>query len=134
MTTSTSPARSSGYADRPDYRVNLLRRTNRVEARSDAHRLASSTRAVVVDEQEHALVVYFPREDVDMATLVPLDVRSTHCPFKGDAHYWALADAPGEPIAWSYPACYPEVAAITNHIAFYQDKVEVRLGAKAGLG
>lgn len=103
-----------------------------MEARSGARRLASGTHAIFVDEQDHALVIYFPRNDVDMAVLVPLALRPTHCPFKGDARCWALSDAPGEPVAWSYASPYPEVAAIAGHIAFSQDKVELRLGARAG--
>ena len=91
-----------------------------------------ATHAIVVDEQDHALVVYVPRADVEMAALIPLASALTHCPFKGDAHYWALHDAPGEPVAWSYAAPYPEVAALADHIAFYQNKVELRLGGNGG--
>lgn len=122
--------RPSGYTARPDYRVDLLRRPNLITAIAGDRRIASSERAIIVDEQDHALVVYFPRADVDMAALIPLAARSTHCPFKGDAHYWTLADAPGEPVAWSYASPYPEVAAITDHIAFYQDKVAIVMGSK----
>ena len=126
----TSASRPSGYVEVPDYRIDLLRRTNRIEARSGTRRLALSTHAIIVDEQDHALVVYFPRADVDMTALVPHD-RSSHCPFKHDAQYWALATSPGEPIAWSYPTPYPKVVTITDHIAFNQDKIEIMLGAES---
>ena len=123
---------ASGYADRPDYHVNLLRRSNLVEVRSGARLIASSSRAILVDEQDHALVVYVPCSDVDMAVLVPVASRSTHCPFKGEARYWALREAAGEPVAWSYATPYAEVAALAGHIAFYQDRVELRLGSRGG--
>ena len=32
---------------------------------------------------------YFPREDVDMELLIPSQ-SVTHCPHKGDAHYWSI--------------------------------------------
>ena len=124
------PSRPSGYAAHPNYRVDLLRRPDHVEARIGALRLASSERAIIVDEQDHAPVVYFPPEDVDMTALVAFADRSTHCPFKGDAEYWALIEAPDEPVAWSYPAPYIEVAPIANHIAFEKDKVEVLVGVE----
>lgn len=126
--TTTSPSRLSGYTTRPDYRVDLLRRSNRIEARTGGQLIAASARAILVDEQDHALVAYFPRSDVDMDALTPLAARTTHCPFKGDAQYWTLAAAPGEPVAWSYAAPYPEVAAIAEHIAFYLDRVVISLG------
>jgi uncharacterized protein (DUF427 family) len=124
--------RLSGYAARPGYRVDLLRRPNRLTASVGGREIASSDRAILVDEQDHALIAYFPSADVDMTALVRLAARTTHCPFKGDAHYWTLTDAPGDPVAWSYAAPYAEVAAIAGHIAFYQDRVDVRLAAKAG--
>lgn len=128
---SVSSARPSGYAAQPDYRVDLLHRSNRIEAGIGVRRLASSENAIIVDEQDHALVVYFPRADVDMAALIPLATRSTHCPFKGDANDWALAEAPDKPVAWSYAAPYPAVAAIAGYIAFYQDQIEILLRGKA---
>jgi uncharacterized protein (DUF427 family) len=121
----------SGYLVRPDYRVDLLRRRNRVTAAAGETALASTKRPITVDEQGHGLVVYFPRADVDVGALVPVDDRTTFCPYKGDASYWALATAPDQPIAWSYEQPFDEVAAIRGCIAFYQDRVEVRLGGEA---
>ena len=63
-------------------------------------------------------------------SLLPLATPTTHCPYKGDAHYYTLSAAPAEPIAWSYAAPYAEVAAIAGYIAFYQDKIELRLGSQ----
>lgn len=130
MNEPTPTTHPSGYAARPDYRVDLLQRQKHVEARAGKIRLAASGRAIVVDEQDHALVVYFPRPDVDMAALVSLSPKRTHCPFKGEADYWTLAARPGEPIAWSYETPYPEVAGIAWHIAFYHDRVEIVPGAE----
>jgi uncharacterized protein (DUF427 family) len=116
----------SGYVDRPDYRVDLLVRRNRFEARAGEVLLASSERCILVDEQDHGLVVYFPRADVDLGRLEASD-RTSRCPFKGNASYWRLPGG-GEEVAWTYDDPYPQVASIAGYVAFYQDRVAVSLG------
>ena len=54
----------SGFEDRPDYRVDLLARRNRITVTADGEVLADSTRCLLVDEQDHGLVFYFPPDDV----------------------------------------------------------------------
>lgn len=130
MSLSASTNRPSGYDARPDYRVELLRRPNRIVARLGDIILADSDRAIIVDEQDHDLVVYFPREDVAMQHLAAFEPESSYCPFKGDAGYFTLASDRDDLIAWTYNEPYHEVAAITGHIAFYQNKVDVRLGTR----
>lgn len=57
-------------------------------------------------------VTYFPRADVDMAVLVPVD-KTTHCPLKGDTEYFDIV-VDGERIPeaawptstpWRWPRC-----------------------------
>jgi uncharacterized protein (DUF427 family) len=115
------------WADRPDYRVDLLPRRNRVTVRSATDVLAESLRPLVVDEQVHGLVVYVPGDDVEMARLEPSETV-TFCPFKGHASHWRLAGTEGPDVAWSYEEPFPEVARIAGHIAFYQDRVHVEIG------
>jgi uncharacterized protein (DUF427 family) len=116
----------SGYGERPDYRVDVLRRRNRVTVRHDGRVLADTAAPLIVDEQDHGLVFYIPDADVRFDLLVATDDRS-RCPYKGDARYWRLADGI-EPVAWAYPDPYPEVAQIAGHVAFYQDRVHVEVG------
>jgi uncharacterized protein (DUF427 family) len=116
----------SGYVERPDYRVDVLRRRNRVKARAGDQVLADSEHTLLVDEQDHGLVFYFPEDDVDFSQMVPTDDR-TRCPYKGYASYWRLADG-GRPVAWTYREPYPQVAQIAGHVAFYQDRVTVEIG------
>lgn len=118
----------SGYLQRPDYRVDLLRRRNRFQVRHGEVKLADSTATLIVDEQDHALMVYFPRNAVAFHQLVTVPGRTTHCPYKGDAVYWAAASAPEVPIAWSYEAPYPEVASVRDFVAFYPDRVTMTMG------
>jgi uncharacterized protein (DUF427 family) len=124
---SPEPEPRSAYAARPDYRVDLLARTNMMTARMGVVLVASSDQCLVVDEQDHGLVVYFPPGSVDFSLLEPVDLR-TRCPFKGQASYW---QAPGHDqpwVAWSYPTPYPQVARIAGYVAFDQGAVSVAIG------
>jgi uncharacterized protein (DUF427 family) len=116
----------SGYVTRPDYRVDILARRNRFEAHAGDTLLASSERCLLIDEQDHGLVVYFPRDDVRMIELDAID-HVTRCPFKGLASHWKL---PGgeEPVAWSYEDPYPQVSQIAGYVAFYQQRVTLTMG------
>ena len=85
------PMEPSGFVDRPDYRVDILARRNRVTASVGGEVLADSERCLLVDEQDHGLVFYFPPEDVRLDLFVP-DSRTTRCPFKGTATYRKYPD------------------------------------------
>jgi uncharacterized protein (DUF427 family) len=115
----------SGFEDRPDYRVDIHRRRNVVTAELDGRLIARTANALLVDEQDHGLVFYFPRSDV-LVALGRDDAQSSRCPYKGNATYWRF-DGDGEPVCWSYDEPYDQVAQLRGHVAFYQDKVAVRL-------
>jgi uncharacterized protein (DUF427 family) len=117
----------SSYPERPDYRVDLLARTNAMTAWLGEICLARSDACLVVDEQDHGLVVYFPPVAVDFSYLEPASYR-TVCPFKGEAVYWRVAGSEGSGIAWSYPEPFPEVARLAGYVAFDQDEVRVTIG------
>ncbi len=117
----------SAFAERPDYRVDILARRNRVTASIDGVVLAESQRCLLVDEQDHGLVFYFPRDDVHLDLFVP-DSRTSRCPFKGTATYRRYVRDGGDVVAWSYEEPYPEVARLAGYVAFIQDTVEVRVG------
>jgi len=118
--------RRSGYADRPDYRVDLLPRRNRVVVRHDGRVIAETLHPLLVDEQDHGLVIYLPRDDVRMDALEPTETV-TYCPFKGQASHWRVRGGERD-VAWSYEHPYPEVARIAGYVAFYQDRVTVEIG------
>lgn len=118
----------SGFAARPDYRVDILARRNRVTVSVGAEVVADSVRTLLVDEQDHGLVFYFPPEDVRLERFVA-DDRTSRCPFKGTATYRRLERHGPEVLAWSYEDPYPEVARVAGYVAFYQDVVDLRVGA-----
>ncbi|MGI5219680.1 DUF427 domain-containing protein [Nocardia sp. CA-290969] len=118
----------SGYRDRPDYRVDLLARTNTMTAAVDGTVLATSDETLLVDEQDHGLVVYFPPSAVNLSLLEPVDLH-TVCPFKGQASYWSLPGSDRPWIAWTYPRPHPPVARLAGYIAFDQSAVQVTIGS-----
>jgi len=115
------------YRERPDYRVDLLSRTNVMTASAGGVPLARSDACLIVDEQDHGLVVYFPEDAVDFSRLEAIGDRSV-CPFKGQAVHWRAAGGDGTGIAWSYPDPFPQVARLAGYIAFDQELVDVTIG------
>ena len=95
----------------------------------DGTSIAQSTEAVVVKEVGLDLydhVTYFPRADVDMDALVPID-KTTHCPLKGDTEYFDLVVG-GQRIAeaaWSYVETLDIAAELRDLVAFDATKVAV---------
>ncbi len=122
----SAPVRSR-YHERPDYRVDVLARTNVMTAWLGQTCLARSSACLTVDEQDHGLVVYFPRDAVDFSHLEPAGQR-TVCPFKGQAVWWRQVGGAGPGIAWSYPEPFGEVARLAGYVAFDQDAVRVTIG------
>jgi len=117
----------SAFVDHPDYRVDILARRNRVTASVGGEMLADSERCLLVDEQDHGLVFYFPPEDVRLDLFLP-DGRTSRCPFKGTATYRRFPGPAGDVFVWSYEDPYPEVARLAGYVAFYQDVVQVHIG------
>jgi uncharacterized protein (DUF427 family) len=117
----------SGFDTRPDYRVDILARRNRVTVTVDGEVLADSERTLLVDEQDHGLVFYFPPEDVRLERFVP-DGRTSHCPYKGTATYRRCEGPDGPVLSWSYEDPHPQVARLAGYCAFFQDAVDLRVG------
>ena len=92
--------------DEPRHFMRVVPAGRRITASIGEHTIADSEAAVVVKEVGRDIydpVVYFPRDDVRMDALAPID-KSTYCPLKGSTEYFDI-DAGGEPLAeaaWSY--------------------------------
>ncbi|MFC9458685.1 DUF427 domain-containing protein [Streptomyces sp. NPDC056637] len=82
--------------------------------------LAQSTRPLLLRETGCPVRYYIPPADVRVDLLTPSDTQ-TYCPFKGTASYWSLPDAPD--LVWSYPDPKPDVAAVKDHLCFYEVEI-----------
>lgn len=97
-----------------DRKISLAPAETPVTVTVAGREVARSDRAVVLDEEGYAPVRYIPRSDVRMDLLSPSGTR-THCPYKGDATYFAMD---GRDVAWSYEDPKPGVGGIAGHLAF----------------
>jgi uncharacterized protein (DUF427 family) len=73
-------------------------------------------------------VHYVPLADVDQGLLRPSDT-STYCPFKGESSYYSVSTPEGDvqDAIWFYESPYPAVDQIAGHVAFYTDRVTLRV-------
>ncbi len=88
--------------------------------RSGGAVIGESRNALEMSEGDYPPVIYFPRADIAMAFLDRTD-KTTHCPHKGDASYFSIANRSTvvENAVWSYESPFDPVAAIKDHLAFY---------------
>ncbi|MEW1724773.1 DUF427 domain-containing protein [Streptomyces sp. NPDC093109] len=94
--------------------------SERVRVVRDGQLLAESSRPLVLRETGCPVRYYLPPDDVRTELLTP-SPTTTHCPFKGDASYWSLPDAPD--LVWAYPTPKAEVAQVKDHFCFYDTEV-----------
>ena len=108
-----------------DHRVEYESCPRRVRTVFGNETIADSTSVLLVRETGHRAVYYFPRDDVAMAFLSPIE-RKTHCPYKGDASYWtvSIGDRSAESAAWGYLDPLPQASSIRDHIAFYWKELD----------
>jgi uncharacterized protein (DUF427 family) len=110
----------------PANRVDVVPSSRHVAVISGGQRLARSTCPTLLFEKGLPTRFYLPPHDVDFSLLERVALTST-CPYKGEAdRYWRLR-AGGEELAWSYSAPFHQVSAIAGLIAFYNERVELRV-------
>lgn len=114
--------KQSAWADHPDYRIDIEVCEKPMRVVFNSETIADSQHTLLLREQDHAPVYYFPRQDVRMALLHPT-AKTTFCPFKGEASHWALIIGAQhiEVAAWSYDKPFNEVKKIKGYIAFYPE-------------
>ncbi len=109
--------------------MDVGRPEHRVTATIGGREIARSTRALKVKEVGRGVydpVIYFPRDDVDLASLEPTK-KSTHCPSKGDTTYFDLRieDRVFSDVAWSYTKTIPESVVLQDLVAFDTSAVNI---------
>lgn len=88
--------------------------------------IGESKNALELIEGDYPPVIYFPREDIAMAFLDQSETTS-HCPYKGDASYFAIEAKSGTipDAVWSYENPKEAVSQIKGYLAFYNSKVAI---------
>jgi uncharacterized protein (DUF427 family) len=110
----------------PDHPITIVANDRRVRVTFAGRVVADTTRALTLQETTYKPVQYIPREDADMSLLSRTD-NSTHCPYKGDASYYSIkvGDRVAENAVWSYEQPFPAMSQISDHLAFYPNRVDV---------
>jgi uncharacterized protein (DUF427 family) len=102
-----------------DHWLHIEPSPRRVRVVFDGETIADSKRALLLRESRRLPVYYFPRADVRIDRLEPVEYR-TSCPHKGRASYWTIGGEKksAENAAWSYNDPLPAAAPIKDHFAF----------------
>jgi uncharacterized protein (DUF427 family) len=105
------------------HRIETHPEERRVQVQVGGKVVADSERALALTEGSLPTRWYIPREDIS-AELEPSERRTT-CPFKGEATHFSVGGE--EAVAWSYEAPIEQVAAIRGLVAFYNERVDLKL-------
>jgi uncharacterized protein (DUF427 family) len=109
----------------PHKRVDAIPSSRHVEVLIGGRMLADTRSPVILYETWLPDRYYIPAHDVDLNQLEETDLR-TRCPYKGIADYRSVKDAPeGKNIVWSYRDPIPAAHQIKDHIAFYNEVVDI---------
>ena len=126
MTISAPPP--GGFAGRPGHTIALDPLGKPVAVAVDGIELARSDDAIVMREDDYPAIIYIPAACIRFGRLTRTG-SSAHCPFKGDASYWRVADGNAGPdVMWSYETPYDEMEETGGYGAFYGDRVKIEVG------
>ncbi len=114
--------RNYGHPRDPFHRIDIVRSSRQVRVELDGETLAESDRPRLLFEPPLPVRYYLPPDDVRLDLLRPSDTR-TFCAYKGKASYWSAGDK--DDIAWSYPEPLREASEVTDHPAFFNERVTV---------
>jgi uncharacterized protein (DUF427 family) len=107
----------------PGHTITITPTGRHIEVTLAGETLASSDRAVVLEETGLPPRYYLPREDV-RTQLLRRTASKTTCPFKGEASYWSV-EAGGrvhDDLVWSYENPIPQAADIAGLMCFYTER------------
>jgi uncharacterized protein (DUF427 family) len=110
----------------PHTRVDMLQSSRQVRVEVEGVAVAQSDSPRLLFETGLPVRYYLPKTHVRMDLLVQTDTV-THCPYKGQAEYWAVraAEQVHRDLAWSYRTPLPEATKIAGLVCFWNDKVEL---------
>jgi uncharacterized protein (DUF427 family) len=109
----------------PDHPITIEPSGKRVTVTVAGKVIVDTKDALTLCEAAYPAVFYFPRNDVDMASLERTE-HSTYCPYKGDCAYYSIPAGGERAInaVWTYEAPFDAVGSIKDYLAFYTDRVD----------
>ena len=112
----------------PYSRIDIIPTSRRVEVLIDDTVMADSTSALFLFETRLPRRTYIPPADVRLDLSEPTST-TTRCPYKDIASYrtFHIGDTTHEDIAWYYPEPIWQAAPLADHIAFFDEKVRLRI-------
>lgn len=119
-----------GHPKDPYKRITVLQSSKKVQIEIDGVEVASTSRPKLLYETGLPVRIYIPHTDVRLDLLEDDTQMMSHCPYKGYASYYTIKLPNGDRkdgLAWWYKTPKIECAGIEGHIAFYDEKVDVRV-------
>jgi uncharacterized protein (DUF427 family) len=109
----------------PDHPIDIAPTQSRVVVKLAGRVIADTHDALTLREASYPPVQYIPRKDIDMS-LFERTAHQSYCPYKGEAAYYSVPAGGERAInaAWTYEAPYEAVTEISEHLAFYPDRVD----------
>jgi uncharacterized protein (DUF427 family) len=115
-----------GHPRDPFHRIDIVHSTRHVKIERDGAVLAESTSPYMLFEPPLPVRYYLQASDVSLDLLTQSTTR-TYCAYKGQASYWSIGD---EDLAWTYREPLREAAEVTDRIAFFNERVTVRVDGR----
>jgi uncharacterized protein (DUF427 family) len=115
-----------GHPRDPFHRIDIVHSSRHVTVERDGAVLAESTSPYMLFEPPLPVRYYLPASDVSLDLLIASATR-TYCAYKGQASYWSIDD---EDIAWTYREPLREAAEVTDRIAFFNERVTLRVDGR----
>jgi uncharacterized protein (DUF427 family) len=114
------------------HQITITPTDRHIEVSLGGEKLASSDRAILLEETGAPDRYYLPSEDVRTELLRPTSTKTT-CPYKGEASYWSV-EAGGqvhEDVVWAYETPIADAKDITGLLCFYTERgVELTAGER----
>jgi uncharacterized protein (DUF427 family) len=110
----------------PYKRIDVLQSSRHVVVSVDGVVLADTHRPKLLFETGLPVRYYIPKIDLRLELIRTSDTV-TRCPYKGIASYLAfdIGDETRPDLAWTYVAPIPEIPKIENHVAFFNERVDI---------
>lgn len=112
----------------PYKRVDVIPSSRHVEVLVDGEIVADTRNPVLLFETGLPVRYYVPVLDVRQQMLGDSE-RVTRCPYKGEAHYYSVTTGTRvhTDLVWYYRYPLPESTGIAGHLAFFNERAEIRV-------